>query len=80
MSEGTGPGDHPGSGGGGHAPIAPADGGGPGDHPGVTVIHLTGDVIGDATMIENLLESGRQFVFTYTIGGSTYAVFASAYK
>lgn len=76
-NQGTGPGDHPG--GGGHAPIA-LDGTGPGDHPGVTIVALTGDVTIDRVSIEQALDAGRGFLFTYQAGGSLFAVFASAYK
>lgn len=57
----------------------PFDGGGPGSHPGVTVVQLTGDTSADANLIETQLEAGRNFVFTYTVAGLVFAVFATKY-
>ena len=57
----------------------PFDGGGPGSHPGVSIIQLQGDTSADANSIEALLEAKRDFLFTYQVGGSTFAVFASKY-
>lgn len=58
----------------------PFDGTGPGDHPGVTVIQLSGDTSADANSIEQALDAGRKFLFTYQSGGNSFAVFASEYK
>lgn len=76
-NQGTGPGDHPG---GGHAPIALDGGGGPGDHPGVKVVQLSGDPAADANVMETLLDTGYTFLFEYTAGGMTFAVFITGYK
>lgn len=55
-------------------------GGGPGSHPGVQVIQLSGDPAADANALESPLDNGYTFLFMYTAGGSTFAVFITGYK
>lgn len=52
---------------------------GPGDHPGVTIVTLTGDVTTDTAAITSALDDKATFLFTYTAGGSLFAVFATKY-
>lgn len=55
-------------------------GGGPGDHPGVQVVPMTGDASADSNAMESVLDNGYTFLFDYTAGGTTFAVFVIGYK
>jgi hypothetical protein len=49
------------------------------DKPGVTIISLSGDKTTDTATIQPLLQAGNTFLFLYTAGGATNAVFVRGY-
>lgn len=53
--------------------------GDPGDHPGVSVVPLTDDTTATAAAITVALTAKQDYVFQYSVGGSSFAVFASKY-
>lgn len=61
-------------------PNDPGSGSGPGSHPGVRVVQLSGDASADAHALETAFDDGYSFLFEYTAGGATFAVFSSGYK